>query len=139
MVKLIVGKKGTGKTKKIIALANDSLKVKGGSIVFLNKDNGTMYDLMHSIRMISMEEYEEVNNVDEYIGFLYGILSADHDIEVIFIDSILKQAHINLEHLPEFIDRVNIISKKYNLDLVISVSADIDELPNIKSEYELVS
>jgi ABC-type glutathione transport system ATPase component len=139
MVKLIVGKKGSGKTKKIINLANDSLEIKGGSIVFINKDNRTMYELKHDIRMISMDEYEELTNSDEYIGFLYGIISADHDVEMIFIDSILKQAHIKLENLPKFLDRLNIIAKKYNIEFVVSISADVSDLSGIEKEYEFIN
>jgi ABC-type glutathione transport system ATPase component len=138
MVKLIVGKKGSGKTKKMINLANDSLEIKGGSIVFINKDNGTMYDLKHDIRMISMDEYDELTNADEYIGFLYGIVSADHDVEMIFIDSILKQAHIKLENLPKFLERLNIIAKKYNIEFVVSISADISELTGIDKKYDII-
>lgn len=139
MVKLIVGKKGSGKTKKMINLANDSLEIKGGSIVFINKDNGTMYDLKHDIRMISMDEYDELTNADEYIGFLYGIVSADHDVEMIFIDSILKQAHIKLDNLPKFLERLNIIAKKYNIEFVVSISADISELTGIDKKYDIIN
>lgn len=139
MVKLIVGKKGTGKTKKMINLANDSLEIKGGSIVFINKDNGTMYDLKHDIRMISMDEYDELTNADEYIGFLYGIVSADHDVEMIFIDSILKQAHIKMDNLPKFLERLHIIAKKYNIEFVVSISADISELTGIDKKYDIIS
>lgn len=139
MVKLIVGKKGTGKTKKMINLANDSLEIKGGSIVFINKDNGTMYDLKHDIRMISMDEYDELTNADEYIGFLYGIVSADHDVEMIFIDSILKQAHIKMDNLPKFLERLHIIAKKYNIEFVVSISADISELTGIDKKYDIIN
>jgi KaiC/GvpD/RAD55 family RecA-like ATPase len=139
MVKLIVGKKGTGKTKRMINIANDSLEIKGGSIVFINKDNGTMYDLKHDIRMISMDEYEELTNADEYIGFLYGIVSADHDVEMIFIDSILKQAHIKLDNLPKFLERLNIIAKKYNIEFVVSISADSSELTGIDKKYQIIN
>ena len=139
MVKLIVGKKGTGKTKRMINIANDSLEIKGGSIVFINKDNGTMYDLKHDIRMISMDEYEELTNADEYIGFLYGIVSADHDVEMIFIDSILKQAHIKLDNLPKFLERLNVIAKKYNIEFVVSISADSSELTGIDKKYEIIN
>ena len=138
MVKLIVGKKGSGKTKKIINLANDSLEIKGGNIVFINKDNATMYDLKHDIRMISMDEYEDLTNADEYIGFLYGIISADHDVEMIFIDSILRQAHIKLENLPRLLDRINIIGKKYNIEFVLSISSEINELQAFENKYEII-
>ena len=88
MVKLLIGHKGSGKTGQMIQLANDSVETSNGSIIFINKNQRLMYELKHSIRVICMEDYEHITNIDEYIGFVYGIISSDHDIEVIFIDSI---------------------------------------------------
>ena len=70
MVKLMVGHKGSGKTKAMVDLANDLVQTSDGSIVFINKDHRLMYDLKYRIRVVSMEDYEFVNNVVEYIGFI---------------------------------------------------------------------
>jgi hypothetical protein len=99
MVKLLVGHKGSGKTKQMINLANEWIEKADGSIVFINKNHRLMYDLKHKIRVVCMEEFEHITNSDEYIGFIYGIISSDHDIEVIFIDSILKHADINIHFM----------------------------------------
>ena len=139
MVKLILGKKGSGKTKKMIDLANDSVETKGGSIVYINKDNRVIYDLKHDIRLISMDEYEELNNTDEYIGFLYGIISSDHDIEVMYIDSILRHTHIDVKDLPKFLERIRNISKKYNIEFIVSISADLSEVEQLTTEYEILN
>ena len=128
MVKLLIGHKGSGKTGQMIQLANDSVETSNGSIIFINKNQRLMYELKHSIRVICMEDYEHITNIDEYIGFVYGIISSDHDIEVIFIDSILKHADVTLGDLPEFIDRLKAISEIYGLDFVVSVSADKEEM-----------
>ena len=128
MVKLLIGHKGSGKTGQMIQLANDSVETSNGSIIFINKNQRLMYELKHSIRVIFMEDYEHITNIDEYIGFVYGIISSDHDIEVIFIDSILKHADVTLGDLPEFIDRLKAISEIYGLDFVVSVSADKEEM-----------
>lgn len=128
MVKLLIGHKGSGKTGQMIQLANDSVETSNGSIIFINKNQRLMYELKHSIRVICMEEYEHITNIDEYIGFVYGIISSDHDIEVIFIDSILKHADVTLGDLPEFIDRLKAISELYGLDFVVSVSAEKEEM-----------
>ena len=112
----------------MIQLANDSVETSNGSIIFINKNQRLMYELKHSIRVICMEDYEHITNIDEYIGFVYGIISSDHDIEVIFIDSILKHADVTLGDLPEFIDRLKAISEIYGLDFVVSVSADKEEM-----------
>ena len=124
MVKLLVGHKGSGKTKQMIDLANNLVENSKGSIIFINKNQRLMYDLKYRIRVICMEDFEHVTNSDEYIGFLYGIISSDHDIETIFIDSILKHADFKMSDLPEFIDRLKDISKNYGMDFVVSVSAE---------------
>lgn len=128
MVKLLIGHKGSGKTGQMIQLANDSIKESNGSIIFINKNHRLMYELDHNIRVICTEDYEDIDNIDEYIGFIYGIISSDHDIETIFIDSILKHADVSLGDLPEFIDRLKAISNKYELDFVVSVSAEKEEM-----------
>src|SRR6056297_3628251 len=110
MVKLLLGHKGAGKTKLMIDLANQNVENGRGSTIFINKNARLMYDLKYKIRVICMEDYEHITNCDEYIGFLYGIISSDHDIETIFIDSILKHADFTLGDLPEFIERLKKIS-----------------------------
>lgn len=131
MVKLLVGHKGSGKTKQMIDLANDTVENAKGSIIFINKNQRLMYDLKYRIRVICMEDFEHVTNSDEYIGFLYGIIAGDHDIETVFIDSILKHADFSLGDLPEFIDRLKDISKNYGMDFVVSVSAEKEEMVGV--------
>ena len=134
MVKLLVGHKGSGKTKQMIGIANQSVESSRGSIIFINKDQRLMYDLKYRIRVICMEDFEHVTNSDEYIGFLYGIISSDHDIETIFVDSILKHADFKMSDLPEFIDRLKDISKNYGMDFVVSVSAEKEEMVGVDFE-----
>lgn len=128
MVKLLVGHKGSGKTKRMIDLANESVESSKGSIIFINKNSRLMYDLKYRIRVVCMEDYEHITNCDEYIGFLYGIISSDHDIETIFIDSILKHADFSLGDLPEFISRLKAISKNFGMDFIVSLSAEKEEM-----------
>ena len=134
MVKLLVGHKGSGKTKQMIDLANDQIETSKGSVIFINKNHRLMYDLKYRIRVICMEDFEHITNCDEYIGFLYGIISLDHDIETIYIDSILKHADFSLGDLPEFIDRLKKISKNYGMDFVVSFSAEKEEMIGVDFE-----
>ena len=137
MVKLLVGHKGTGKTKQMIDLANNQVENSNGSVIFINKNSRLMYDLKYRIRVVCMEEYEHITNSDEYIGFIYGIISSDHDIETIFIDSILKHADFSLGDLPEFLTRLKNISKNYGMDFVVSLSAEKEEMIGVDfSEYK---
>ncbi len=134
MLKLLIGHKGSGKTNQMIQLANDAIKVSDGSIVFINKNHRLMYELSYRIRVICMEDFEDITNIDEYIGFLYGIISSDHDIEIIFIDSIMRHADVSLGDLPEFIDRLKQISQVYDLDFIVSISADKEEMIGVNFE-----
>ncbi len=128
MVKLLIGHKGSGKTNKMLQLANEKIEHAAGSIVFINKNHRLMYELSYRIRVICMEDYEHITNIDEYIGFLYGIISSDHDIETIFIDSILKHADVSMGDLPNFIERLKLISEIYGPEFIVSVSAEKEEM-----------
>ena len=139
MVKLLIGHKGSGKTKKMIEMANSSLDTVNGSIVFINKNARLMYDLKYRIRVVCMEDFEQIVNVDEYIGFLYGIISQDHDIELIFIDSILKHADIKFENIEDFLGRVAQISKTFGMDFIVSLSATREELGPYLDNYEILN
>ena len=134
MVKLVVGRKGSGKTKIMVDMANEAVETSNGNIVFINTDDRLMYDLVHRIRFICMEEFPHITNSDEYIGFLYGIISGDHDISEVFIDSILKHAGFEIPDLTEFIQRLNDISKTHEVDFLVSISADKEELVHINME-----
>ncbi len=140
MVKLLVGHKGSGKTKQMIDLANNQVENSKGSVIFINKNSRLMYDLKYRIRVVCMEDFEHITNSDEYVGFLYGIISSDHDIETIFIDSILKHADVTLGDLPEFLSRLTDISKNYGMDFVVSLSAEKEEMIGVDfSQYEILN
>lgn len=140
MVKLLIGHKGTGKTKQMINLANDQIEDSKGSIIFINKNSRLMYDLKYRIRVICMEDFEHITNSDEYIGFIYGIISSDHDIETIYIDSILKHADFSLGDLPEFLERLSAISNNYGMNFVVSLSAEKEEMIGVDfANYELLN
>lgn len=138
MVNLLVGHKGSGKTKKMVGLANDSVGRVNGSVVFINKNSRLTTDLKYSIRVICMDDYEAITNTDEYIGFIYGIVSQDHDIEEIYIDSILKHADIKLENLEDFLSRLERISQEHEVNFFVSISAEKSELGGYISNYNLV-
>ena len=140
MVKLLIGHKGTGKTKLMIEMANDEVEKSNGSVIFINKNSRLMYDLKYRIRVVCMEDFEYITNSDEYIGFIYGIISSDHDIETIYIDSILKHADFTLGDIPEFLSRLKTISKNYGMDFVVSLSAEQEEMIGVDfSDYEIVN
>ncbi|MEG0919430.1 MAG: hypothetical protein RSA49_04890 [Anaerovoracaceae bacterium] len=128
MVKLLVGRKGSGKTKQMIDLANDKVANGNGSTIFINKNHRLTFDLKHDIRVICMEDYPHITNIDEYIGFIYGIISSNHDIESIFIDGILKHADVSLGNLPEFVERIKKMSEIFEIEFIVSLSAEKEEM-----------
>lgn len=140
MVKLLVGHKGSGKTKQMLALANDLVDRCDGSVIFINKNEDLMYELKHAIRIVCMEEYPHITNSDEYIGFIYGIISSDHDIDTMFIDGILRHADVSLGNLPEFIQRLKVISDDFGINFFVSLSAEKEELIGVDfSEVEVLN
>lgn len=128
MVKLLIGHKGSGKTKKMIDLANETVESARGSVVFINKNARLIYDLDYKIRVVCMEDFPHITNEDEYIGFVFGIMSSDNDIETMFLDGVMRHRDFALEVLPSFINKIKIVSKETGIDFVISVSAELEEM-----------
>ena len=131
MVNLLTGPKGSGKTQQMIELANEAVKDCDGNVFFIKKSHRDTYSLSFSIRAICMDDYEVITTTDEYLGFIYGTTSADHDIRAIFIDGILKHADMTLEKLPSFIEKLKKISANCQIEFYISVSATNDKLKDI--------
>ena len=134
MVNLLTGQKGSGKTQQMIELANKKAKECDGSVIFIKNSHNDTYSLSFDIRAICMADYPSIRNIDEYTGFLYGMISANSDIQVIFIDAILKQTDIELENIPRFIDRLDNISKRHNVEFFVSISANKEDLAGVNAE-----
>lgn len=129
MVQLIVGKKGKGKTKLLLDSANTLVKTANGNIVYLDKSSKHMYELNNRIRLIDASAFP-IKNSDEFVGFICGIISQDHDLEDMYLDSFLKLAH--LEEKPEMLEdcigQLDAISRMYNVNFILSVSLDKEDL-----------
>lgn len=134
MVNLLTGPKGSGKTQQMIEKANEAVKTCDGHVFFIKKSHRDTYSLSFDIRAICMDDYEVITNIDEYLGFIYGMTSADHDIQAIFIDGILKHANIELENIPDFVEKLKKISADNNIDFFVSVSATNDQLANVNMD-----
>ncbi|WP_432401955.1 twitching motility protein PilT [Wukongibacter sp. M2B1] len=134
MISLLIGSKGTGKTKRIIKLANEELKKAKGNIIFVDDDKRHMYDLKHKLRFISMDEYP-VKNEDEFFGFLCGIISNDYDINKIFIDGLLKVMDTTLDAMPKLIEKLSAMSTKYEIDFFMTISCTKDQIHEDLHKY----
>ena len=131
MVNLLTGRKGSGKTQQMIDLANQQAKACSGNVVFIKNSHRDTSSVAFDIRVVCMDDYDAITNIDEYIGFLYGMYSANHDVECIFIDGILKRDHIKSEDMPKFVERLEKISAQCDIDFYVSISAGKDDLTGI--------
>lgn len=138
MVQIIAGKKGKGKTKYLLDMANNAVKDSKGSIVYLDKSAKHMYELSNKIRLINVAEFP-VHNSEGFIGFISGILSQDHDLETMFLDSFLKLSCLEGEDISATVEELDEVSKKYHVNFVLSVSMDGDELPASAKDMVLVA
>jgi len=134
MVKIIAGEKGTGKTKRMISMANDDVKSLNGHVVFIDKTKRHIYDLNHDLRFMCMEEFP-VKTADEFFGFLCGMISNDYDVEKVYIDGLLKIAGIKEDDLSSFVPRLNELAKQYKFNVIFTVSGNDSTLPNEITPY----
>jgi hypothetical protein len=121
MIQLIVGEKGKGKTKVLLDKVNSEIKTAHGNIVYLDKSTKHMYELNNKVRLIDVSGYE-LQSSDEFIGFIYGIISQDHDLEQMYLDSFLKIAVTDEASANALIARLSAIGEKFGITFVISIS-----------------
>ena len=134
MVQLIVGNKGKGKTKHLLDKVNTVIKDAQGNVVYLDKSTKHMFELNNKIRLIDVSDYL-VTNSDEFIGFICGIISQDHDLQHMYFDSFLKIACVNENEIGAAIEKLETVSTKFHVDFVLSISVDENALPeNLKSK-----
>ena len=129
MIQLIVGAKGKGKTKHLLEKVNNAVKTVDGNIVYLDKNSKHMYELKNRIRLINASEFP-FSSTDEFFGFICGIVSQDHDLQELYLDSFMDVAFIKDKSLVEgVLDKFDNISTQFSVDFIISVSLEADEVP----------
>ena len=128
MVELIVGKKGKGKTKVLLDKVNGAVKDASGSIVYLDKSTKHMYELNNKVRLIDVSGFP-VKNADEFVGFICGILSQDHDLEQVYLDSFLTTAKLEGLDVTSTLEQLTTVGEKFNVKFIISMSLDKEDIP----------
>lgn len=137
MVQLIVGNKGKGKTKVLLDRVNNAIKSANGNIVYLDKSSKHMYELNNKVRLINVTEYA-VANSEQFVGFVCGIISQDHDLEAMYLDSFLTIAKLEGTDITATVNELDEISKKFNVDFYISASVEESELnDSLKDKIEV--
>ena len=135
MIKLLVGKKGTGKTKILLEQVNERAKSADGNVVFISNDTGkNMYDIKSSVRMADTSEFD-ITSWDEFVGFIFGIISGNFDITDIFVDGTLKIVNNSTDGLEGFLKDIDKAAEKFNINFVFSVSMDIETAPEYIKKY----
>ena len=139
MIQIILGDKGSGKTKRLIDLVNESLKNEHGDIIFIDDDKRYMYDLRHEIRFVDASEYPvgKKATANEMLGFICGILSVNFDITLIAMDAFMKLVRTPLDapEMAEFFEKLEKLSEAHHCNFLISVSAAEDVVPEFVQKY----
>lgn len=126
MVELIVGNKGKGKTKHLLDKVNAQVQDAAGSIVYLDKSTKHMYEVNNKVRLIDVSAYG-IGSSDEFIGFVKGIISQDHDLQQMYLDSFLTIAQV--QDVADVIAKLEAIGEEYHVDFVLSVGENEEDLP----------
>lgn len=128
MVTLIVGKKGSGKTKKLIERANEAVKTSNGNVVVIEKGLKLTYDISHQARLVDSDSYS-IRGMEALAGFVSGICAGNYDVTDIFVDSTLKIIGQDMQDLEKLVERMNKLSTEANTNIILLVSAEKSELP----------
>ncbi len=138
MVQLIVGNKGKGKTKQLLDKVNSEVKNITGNIVYLDKSTKHMYELNNKVRLIDVSQFM-IENASEFIGFVSGIISQDHDLQQMYFDSFLKISCLEGTDVTDTIAKLEKVSKATGVDFILSVSKDEGELPEVVKKNIIIS
>ena len=134
MIQVVAGKKGSGKTKRIIDMTNQASQDSKHDIVFIDDDNRYMFDLRHEVRFINAGEYRMVSD-QMFMGFLCGAVAQNFDIGLIVVDAFKKLIKAELSATSWLFERIENLSEKHSVDFVLSISEDPAELPDFIRKY----
>lgn len=133
MIGFVCGVKGSGKTKKMVEMANAIVRDALGKVVFVDDNTRHMFDLKHSIRLVTTDDFA-LNNHDAIYGFLAGLIAGDFDIHTIFVDSFLRMTNSNVQEIEPLVKRLEPLMEQNNVRLILSISADIKDVPDYIKE-----
>nr|WP_122012783.1 hypothetical protein [Maliibacterium massiliense] len=134
MIEIICGKKGSGKTKRLISQTNEAVESSRGNIIFIDDDKDYLYDIRHQVRFIDASEYD-IDSPKMFYGFLCGLVAQDFDLDTIFIDAFLRIVKYPMSQLEECFQHMERIVEKHNIRLVLSVSCAEEEIPEYAAKY----
>ena len=134
MLNLIIGVKGTGKTKNLINLVNTAVENSQGNVVCIEKGTKLRYDVKYNARLIDVNEYF-VADAQSLYGFIAGILASNHDVTDLFVDSALKICENDVAAFDKFVEEVNALAAKLNVKVVMTSSIPCEEASETVKKY----
>ncbi len=138
MVQLIVGDKGKGKTIELLARVNEEIKAVSGNIVYLDKSTKHMYELNNKVRLINVNDFN-IQNCNQFIGFICGIISQDNDLESMYFDSFLDIACLDPDNIEETITSLTKISESFKVNFTVSASVKESNLSESLKKLVIVT
>ena len=136
MIKLIVGHKGSGKTKTMIEMANNAAKNSNGNVICIEKGIQLTYDLSYQVRLVDIEQYG-IKEYDSYFGFLCGLMAGNYDITDIFCDATFKICGKDLEKFADMIEKLFVLTSSNGLTIVFTTSCEPEEIPERIKKYQI--
>ena len=134
MLKLIVGVKGTGKTKTLINMANTALENIKGCVVVIEKGTKLTHEIKNKARLVNTEEYA-IKDAHMLYGFVAGMYASNYDVSNVFIDSALKICGNDVEEFVKFVTTVDKMCKDHNIEIVMTSSIPVEEVPEELKSY----
>jgi energy-coupling factor transporter ATP-binding protein EcfA2 len=128
MVTLLTGKKGSGKTKKLIQLANEAVAASTGNVVVVEKGLKLTYDVTHKARLVDTDQYD-INGYDALFGFLSGICAGNYDVTDILVDGTFKICPQGVDGLEEFVKKVSALADSAETKITLLISSAEEDLP----------
>ena len=134
MLKLIIGVKGTGKTKTLIGMVNEAVATSKGAVICIEKGDKLRYDVKYQARLIDTNEYF-VDDAQSLFGFVAGIFASNHDVTDLFIDSALKICQDDMAAFDKFLDEMNALVEKLNINVVMTSSLPVENATETVKKY----
>lgn len=134
MIKLIVGNKGSGKTKTLIKMVNNASQTSKGNIICVEKGAKLTYDIKHTVRLVDIDNYG-IANYEAFTGFIAGLYAGNYDLTEVFVDGILKICGRDFDALGKMLENIDPIIKTADSEIVFTISADASELPDSVKKF----
>ncbi len=128
MIRILIGPKGTGKTKTFIEMANQALETEKGNVVCISKGSRHTFDISSNIRLVNTDDFN-ITSIEAFYGLISGMIAQNYDITHIFIDSITKITNATVEDFARVIPEMEAISEKFNVDFTVAISTEKEGAP----------